>query len=171
MFDNSFSISIIFPQVQMCQQACTLKQKCSRRNEKSKKHTTLTPKMMKNDKNRKCWIFFLNPPPKKKQPSRCQIVSLFGLEKFISLKKDAWNLKNWIRKHVKIEKESQNIIYENSLKTIFYTIPTLWHVLGRRKLYELSRRKPGWRFTAGLEFFFNLVWFKLSRARLIHYER
>ena len=53
MFDNSFSISIIFPQVQICQQACTLNEKCSRRNEKSKKHGSRPPKMMKNDKNRK----------------------------------------------------------------------------------------------------------------------
>ena len=50
------------------------------------------------------------------------------------------------------------------------------------KLYEFARRKPGWRFTAGLEypspgdqklefweFFFNSFWVKLSRGRLRHY--
>ena len=52
MFDRSFSVSIILPQVQMCQQACTLNEKCSRRNEKSKKHRSRPPTMMKNDKNR-----------------------------------------------------------------------------------------------------------------------
>ena len=36
----------------MCQPACTLNDKCSRRNEKSKKHRSGRPKMMKNDKNR-----------------------------------------------------------------------------------------------------------------------
>ena len=51
MFHHSFSISIIFPQVQWCQQACILNRKCSRRNQKSKKHATLSPKMMKTEKN------------------------------------------------------------------------------------------------------------------------
>ena len=56
MFDNSFSMVVIFPQVQRCQAACILKQKCSRRNEKSKKHATVTPTIVKND----IYIFFEN---------------------------------------------------------------------------------------------------------------
>ena len=51
MFDNSFSISIIFSQVQRCQEACILNKKCSRRNEKSQKDTTVTPTIMKNNEN------------------------------------------------------------------------------------------------------------------------
>ena len=54
MFDKSFSISIIFPQVQTCQGARILNQKWSRRNTISKTHATLSPKMMKKDKN---WKF------------------------------------------------------------------------------------------------------------------
>ena len=53
MFDNSFSISITFPQVQWCQQAYILNEKCSRRNKKIKKHATLTPKIMENAKMQK----------------------------------------------------------------------------------------------------------------------
>ena len=43
MLDNSFSISITFLRVQCCQEAYTLEQKFSRRNEKLKRHATLTP--------------------------------------------------------------------------------------------------------------------------------
>ena len=51
MFDSSFSISKGFSQDTICQKACILNQKCSRRNEKSKKHVTLTLNIMKNEKN------------------------------------------------------------------------------------------------------------------------
>ena len=50
MFDNSFSIIIIFPQVQCCQEAWILNPESSRRIEKSNKVGFVSLEYMKNEK-------------------------------------------------------------------------------------------------------------------------
>ena len=85
---------------------------------------------------------------------------------------------NWsFRKYSKCRKD-QNIFR----KMRFMLEISFLNICICRKLYESSRRKPGWRFTAGFEYripgdrkldfrelFFNSFWFKMSRGRLWHH--
>ena len=136
----------------MCQQACTLNEKCSRRNEKSKKHGSRPSTIMKNDKNRNISKFL-------------KLIENINVSFSVSHAIDLWfwKIRMAEKRCSKFEKlnfekvrkmrKGNDIIHAKKIKNLyFYRIATFWHVFGPGKLYEFSRRKPGWRFTAGLEF-------------------